>query len=79
MKYLDGSLGDDETASFHQMMMECPEARAWLREAAGHAVAIVDAHRCAALEQVDLAQMTVQSKPLDWVTPLVPYRSSAIL
>jgi len=31
MKYLDGRLRNDETASFHQMMMDCPEARAWLR------------------------------------------------
>jgi len=55
MKYLDGRLGNDETASFHQMMMDCPEARAWLREAAEHAVAVVDAHRCAAVEQVDFS------------------------
>ena len=47
MKYLDGRLENNETASFHQMMMDCPEARAWLREAAEHAVAVVDAHRCA--------------------------------
>ncbi|HCB99522.1 MAG TPA: hypothetical protein DEP78_14740, partial [Verrucomicrobiales bacterium] len=55
MKYLDGRLGNDETASFHQMMMDSPEARAWLREAAEHAVAVVDAHRCAAVEQVDFS------------------------
>ena len=56
MKYLDGSLGNDETASFHQMMMDLPEARVLLRDAAEHAVAVVDAHRCAAVDQVDLSK-----------------------